>query len=137
MPTREDMNGALRRFVVPLLRQRGFTGSFPHLCRVVNNRIDLLTFQFDKWGGGFVVEVATSGVDGVTQPWGDKIPPGRVKAHDIHPKQRLRLGNSGPGEDQWFRYDTGKTAEAVAQEVVALLTQAEAWWERTDVSHAG
>jgi hypothetical protein len=137
MPTREEMNSALQRLVVPVLRKRGFTGSLPHLRRVANDRIDLLTFQFDKWGGGFVVEVAKSDADGVTMSWGETIPPARIKAHDVHPKMRLRLGAAGPGEDHWFRYDTGDTVEAVAQEVVARLAQAEAWWGRTDVSDAG
>jgi len=131
------MNGALQRHLMPVLRKRGFTGSLPHLRRVANDRIDLVSFQFDKWGGGFVVEVAKSDAEGVTMPWGEKIAPARLKAHDLHPKQRLRLGSSGPGEDHWFRYDTGVTVEAVVQEVVALLPQAEAWWGRTDAGDAG
>ena len=131
------MIGALRKILVPVLRQRGFTGSFPHLRRIEKDRIDLVTFQFDKWGGGFVVEVAKCAADGFTTPWGEKIAPGEVKAHDLHPNARLRLGAKGPEADHWFRYDAGATAEGVAQEVVSCLEEAETWWNRANGGEAG
>ena len=137
MPTREDMIDALRKILVPVLRQRGFTGSFPHLRRIARDRIDLVSVQFDKWGGGFVVEVAKSAADGFTTHWGEKIAPGKVKAHDLHPNERLRLGAKGSEDDHWFRYDTGGTVEAVAQDVVSCLEQAETWWARKDDDEAG
>jgi hypothetical protein len=130
MPTREEMNDALRKTLVPVLRQRGFTGSLPHFRRIASDRIDLLTIQFDKWGGGFVVEVAKARSDGFTTRWGEKIAPGKLKAHDLHPIQRMRLGVKGLEGDHWFRYDTGRALESVAQEVVSCMEQAEAWWAR-------
>jgi hypothetical protein len=89
-----------------------------------------MSFQFDKWGGGFVVEVANSAPDGFTTAWGEKIGPGKVTAHDIHPRGRLRLGTRGRQDDHWFRYDKGGTVEAVAQEVVGCWDEAETWWVR-------
>lgn len=56
---RDKMIAALQELVIPVLRQGGFVGRFPHFRRVRSECMDLLTFQFDKWGGGFVVEVGT------------------------------------------------------------------------------
>jgi hypothetical protein len=77
-----------------------------------------------------VVEVAAFGAGGLTTHWGAKIAPGRARARDLHPSERLRLGATGPNDDHRFRYDAGVSVEAVAQEVVASLEQAEAWWAR-------
>ena len=119
---------ALNSIVVPVLRHRGFTGSFPHFRRFGTKQIDLITIQFDKWGGGFVVEISKCGTDGITMPWGKRISPKKVTAHDMHPKDRYRLGCEGPGTDDWYRYDKGNTLEAVAHEVVEQLDKAEKWW---------
>lgn len=128
MPPRKEMIVALNSIVVPVLRHRGFTGSFPHFRRLGTKQIDLITFQFDKWGGGFVVEISKCGTGGVTMPWGKRISPKKVTAHDLHPKDRIRLGCEGPSTEDWYRYDTGNTLEAVAQEVVQQLDNTEKWW---------
>ena len=128
MSPRKEMIVALNSIVVPVLRHRGFTGSFPHFRRFGTKQIDLITIQFDKWGGGFVVEISKCGTDGITMPWGKRISPKKVTAHDMHPKDRYRLGCEGPGTDDWYRYDKGNTLEAVAHEVVEQLDKAEKWW---------
>lgn len=128
MPTRKEMIVALKSFVVPDLRRRGFTGSFPHFRRLGDKKIDLITFQFDKWGGGFVVEISKCGADGVTMPWGENIPPRKVTAHDMNPRDRFRLGCGGPYTDDWYRYDSDNAPESLAQEVAQQLDQAEKWW---------
>ena len=126
-PSRDDMNAALRRHLVPALRARGFRGSLPHFRRVLANRIDLLTVQFDKWGGGFIVEISHCGPQGVTTHWGKQIPPAKVTAHDLN--HRHRLGAPAAGEDgRWFRYDDGTTAEAAALAATAMLNEADQWW---------
>ena len=128
MTTREEMTVVLNSIVVPALRQRGFAGSFPHLRRPGANQIDLITFQFDKRGGGFIVEISRCGPEGVTMPWGEKIPPKKVTAHDLNPRDRLRLGCEGPSTEHWYRYDRGNTLESVAQKVVQQIDKAEKWW---------
>ena len=111
-----------------MLRQRGFTGSFPHFRRMGRDHVELLTFQFDRSGGGFVLEVAKCPSGGFTTYWGKTIRPQKVTAQDLHPNNRLRLGASGPGKDNWFRYDDGSSVGDVAQQLVPHLEQAEAWW---------
>jgi len=128
MPTREEMIAVLKSMVVPDLRQRGFTGSLPHLRRLGPNQIDLLTFQFDKWGGGFIVEISKCSPGGVTMPWGEKIPPKKVTAHDLPPRDRFRLGCEGPSTEDWYRYDRGDALDSVAKKVLQQIDQAEKWW---------
>ena len=126
---RESMNAALRDRFVPSLRKRGFKGSLPHFRRVGEDRIDLLTVQFDKYGGGFVIEISRCPPEGVTTAWGKKIPAAKVTAHDLHPYARHRLGSPAPGEEgRWFRFDKGASAETVANAAASMLTEADDWW---------
>jgi len=129
MSSQDEMLAALKAHLLPVLRDHGFKGSLPHLRRARENRIDLLTIQFDKWGGGFVIEIARCGSEGITTHWGKEIPPGKVTAHDVHPDQRHRLGSPKPGVDgRWFRYDSGASCESVAKQVVSMLPEADTWW---------
>jgi hypothetical protein len=132
---RDRMIEVLKEKVLPVLRSRGFKGTFPHFRRPTPNGIHLLTFQFDKWGGGFVVEVAACPATGMTTPWGEHVPPGKVRAWDIN--QRLRLGAVGKDSDNWFRYDKrglfgrGDPYARAAEELLPMLdSQAEEWWAR-------
>jgi hypothetical protein len=120
---RSEMEAALKRIVVPELRRAGFTGSFPHFRRV-RQAVDLLTFQFDRHGGGFVIEVATGEPGGFTTHWGKHIPANKLTAWDLHPDQRKRLKQaSGGGTDSWFRYDASHPAESVATDALNHVRQ--------------
>lgn len=131
---RRRMVAALRKRVVPALKARGFKGSFPHLRRVAESKIDLLTFQFDKWGGGFIVEIAACPPEGVTMYGGEHVAPGKVNAW--HMSRRLRLGAPDEKSDgRWFRFRKGwddAAYEALACEVLPYLdSQAEPWWRES------
>ena len=129
MASRDEMNKALRSRLLPALRLRGFRGSLPHFRRVGPEAIDLLTVQFDRHGGGFIVEIARCELHGTTTHWGKHIPPSEVSAHNLHPDRRHRLGSPGPGQDgHWFRFDDGSRAESVAEDLVARLAEADSWW---------
>lgn len=125
---RDKMISALKNIVVPELRAKGFKGSFPHFRRISEDKIDLMTFQFDRYGGGFVVEAAVCSPEGVTFSWGEKVPPNKVTAHDVNDRLRLNEKNG-----QWFRYDVEKESEniyeEVAKEVLKHLIEAEEYWE--------
>ena len=126
------MVAALKDVVVPKLRSEGFSGSFPHFRRSKEGMIDVLTFQFSRWGGSFVVEVASCPADGVTLSWGEHVPPNKVKAHHIG--YRLRLGAKPPAKvDHSFDYESATYGERiyrmVAEEVLEYLPQAERYWE--------
>jgi hypothetical protein len=133
---RDKMIATLKQHVVPVLKARGFKGSFPHFRRLTDTGIHLLTFQFDKWGGGFIVEIASCSVEGVTMFWGEYIPPTKVTAH--HVSSRLRLGAADGQSDHWFRYDQrgllsfSDPYERAACEVLPYLdSQAERFWSET------
>ena len=123
------MRQSLQRRVVPALRQRGFTGSLPHFRRITPLKTDLMTFQFDRYGGGFVIEVAEAPPGSLTKSWGKVIAPSRLCALNINPPARRRLRpGSGHAIASWFRYDDGTSIEAVADAVLRHLPQVDAWF---------
>lgn len=122
------MNSAIKKIVVPYLREHGFKGSFPHFRRKNDDNIDLITFQFNRYGGSFVVELAVCGIDGVTMSWGEEIPPNKVTAHDVN--KRYRLGGE-KSDDHWFDYENAKVEEdfeLVALKVKSLLHVSDRQW---------
>ncbi|WP_010252792.1 DUF4304 domain-containing protein [Acetivibrio cellulolyticus] len=130
MSERKEMIKYLKDEVVPVLRNKGFKGTFPHFRRPTETHIDLMTFQFDKWGGGFVIELAVCPLTGVTLYWGKQIAPSKVTAHDVN--KRYRLGSSNLNSDYWFRYDEGvlfgNKFLKVTKSVIDKLELAEQWF---------
>ncbi len=118
---RELMDVALKASVVPMLRESGFTGSYPHFRRTHVTHVDLLTFQFDINGGGFLVEIARCGIGGITTHRGKHIPASQVRNWDTYPHDRFRIKpGDGSGTDSWFRFENGRYDD-VAHEVLAKL----------------
>ena len=129
---------SLKTNAVPKLRDLGFQGSYPHFRRPLATRTDLITFQFDKYGGGFVVEISKAPPGDFTTSWGEIIPIKKLTASYLPPDERLRLGSKGVNSDYWFRYDRSPlfrkkpTFEELAKEVCDLIeVQAEPWWNDT------
>ena len=135
--SRDQMITALREVIFPVLRAMSFSGSFPHFRRIRDTQIDLLTFQFSRYGGSFVVEVARCEPDGFTTLWGKHIPPKKVRAHDIN--NRLRLGSNPPEhQDHWFYFEPARPGiytDAALQLLPLLHSQAEQYWRRLQVSN--
>ena len=123
------MDSALKKQVLPVLRSMGFKGSYPHLRRMKSDGVDLISFQFDKWGGGFVIEIARGSSEGLKTHWGLHLSAGKLRAWDVHPDHRRRIqAREGSGTDAWFRFDEGPVTQ-VAQQVLDSLPEAEAWWQ--------
>ena len=93
------MIASLKKVFLPAIRQRGFKGSLPHFRRPMTEQIDLLTIQFDKWGGGFVIEISKCAVDGLTTS-GDSTSARIVSEHGMC----IRFIDHG-----WGRSELGKT----------------------------
>lgn len=127
---RKRMAAALKKIVVQKLRDEGFKGSFPHFRRFNENNIDLITFQFNRWGGSFVVELASCPKEGTTMSWGEKIPPNKVTAHDMN--ERYRLGANSLDEDgKWFDYEHADAEDDylnVAATVAEMLNTSDPSW---------
>jgi uncharacterized protein DUF4304 len=136
------MERALREEVRDELRPLGFRGSFPHLRRLKESHIELVSIQFHSAGGSFVIEVAACPPAGITTSWGKRVPPTEVTARDIAPR-RPRLGSpTFPIGDHWFEfgprnYEPGHDrmlSEAhfatIAHEAIPLvMSQAVPFWE--------
>ena len=58
MSNKEIMRAALNTHVISRLRERGFTGQYPHFRRESGVTVDLISFQTNSWGGSFTVEVS-------------------------------------------------------------------------------
>jgi hypothetical protein len=124
------MDLALKASVVPVLRENGFTGSYPHFRRTHATHVDLLTFQFDVNGGGFLMEISRCSIGGITTKLGKHIPASEVRIWDIHSDERFRIKpGDGSGTDSWFRYDNGEYNTA-AREVLAKLPAAQDYWSK-------
>lgn len=123
------MRRALLGQVVPVLRKRGFLGEYPHFRRLGEEQVDLLTFQADKWGGGFLVEIAKCPRMNIHDWSGHRVAVQRVTAH--HMRERQRLPGSPRGA-HWYRYDRGKSLarfERIAQLLLRDLERiAGPWW---------
>ena len=104
---RNSMNSAIQKYVLPVLRDKGFKGSFPHFRRILKEEIHLITFQFDKNGGAFVIELAKTDNQPLQTAWETLIEPSKITAHDL--TDRIRLHPNGilknSSTDEWFRYD--------------------------------
>lgn len=130
MADRKMMDEALKIMVIPALRKQGFKGSLPHFRRRNDQNIDLITFQFNNWGGSFVVELASCPTEGTTMPWGESIPPNKVTAHHMY--ERFRLGSNALGEDgTWFSFEKADSEEdyaRVAKDVLDQLKTSDTTW---------
>lgn len=124
--SRDAMIAELKRAAVPVLRELGFSGSFPHFRRMGPERVDVLTFQFSSWGGSFIVEIGACPPQGF-ESCSKLIPPQKVKV--MHLYRRMRLGARDEHSDHWFNFKKGDYAQ-VANAIVPLIRdQGEAWWK--------
>lgn len=127
MTDRQEMIEELKRVVQPHLRAEKFVGAFPHFRRLGEDAIDLVTFQFDRNGGGFLIEIARCPRDGLLSAFGTHLPPNKTRAWDVHPNFRKRIQQRpGPGTDAWFRFDA-TAAPKIAAEVLSRLSQRDLW----------
>jgi hypothetical protein len=121
MKTREEMDAALKQVVVPGLRELGYAGSMPHFRRITEC-VDLLTIQFDRYGGGFVIEAGRASKEGITTPSGKFISAAKLKAWDLPADQRPRLVPDGKRPGFWFRFDAGLDCVSVARQALKVIT---------------
>jgi hypothetical protein len=118
---RKQIDKELKTKVVPILRQKGFTGTYPHFRRITEKKIDVLAFQFSQWGPQFYVEIAVASSKGVTLLDGKHFPPDIIKHN--HCGQRARIG------DNPFDFEN-EQFDLVVDKVITSLTEGEEWWIR-------
>ena len=118
------MDAVLKAEIVPLLKSKGFKGSYPHFRRISSDQIDVIGFQFSQWGPQFYLEVAVAPLDGVTLNDGKHFPPETLKHYHCWPRRRI-------GEDP-FDFENGNFGET-AQKVVDAISEGEDWWQSTNL----
>jgi hypothetical protein len=139
---RDEMIKNLNEIVVPALRQLDFKGSFPHFRRQTTDRINLLTFQFDRHGGGFVIEIANCKSTEYKTALDRPIPPNKLTAHDFYIRKRIQSNMKTPDSstNDWFRYDKkklfglGDIYKKVCKEVLSKLDIADDYWKNGELN---
>ena len=137
-----EMIKNLNEIVVPALRQLNFKGSFPHFRRLTADRINLLTFQFDRHGGGFVIEIANCKPNGFMTSWGKEIKPNKLTSHDLDIRKRIQtnMTTDSSSTDGWFRYNkkhfTGpeNIYKKVCKDVLSKLDIADDYWKNGEIN---
>jgi len=128
---RKKLDTALKKILIPFLREKGFKGSVPHFRRFQNDRINLLTFQHSLYDTKFVIEIANCPIEGTRMHWGEEIQPNKCTAH--HMTDRLRLGSIKNKRDYWFDFGlvliVGDVYSKTANEIISLWNEAENWWK--------
>ncbi|MBL0739185.1 DUF4304 domain-containing protein [Flavobacterium sp. GN10] len=104
---RNLMISSLNKLFVPELRKLNFKGSFPHFRRIENDVTNLITFQFDRDGGGFVIELANHKGKEYVSSWGKITELKKLTAHHLNQRKRIypNSENEDNGKKSWFRYD--------------------------------
>lgn len=132
---KDKMIKSLNEIFIPELRNRNFKGSFPHFRKTENGKTNLLTFQFDRYGGGFIIELANWKEPEFKTYWGKLIPLNKLNAHDLF--ERRIYPNSASeenGTESWFRFDGKKDLnienrfELIAKSLINRIPKMEEYW---------
>lgn len=107
------MNSALKLVTIPRLRKLGFKGSFPHFRRLRLDHVDLVVFQFNKYGGSFVIEVASLTQEQVNAHWNKSLTLQNATVYDASKSHRL---GAAQGADHWTVF--GKHNHESGHEIV-------------------
>jgi hypothetical protein len=101
MTNNEKMKSYLRKNVIPLLSEKGFTGKYPHFRRVREDCIELISFLTNKWGGSFTVEVSAVFPNGLNKNYTEWEGLAEDKLTVWSTNERYRLKGMYDG---WFYY---------------------------------
>lgn len=149
-PHRRAMDDALKVKLLPVLRAAGFTGSYPKLRRIVDQRLDLLDIQHSTSGGRFYVNLGQAPAEGFLksdEAWLSSIPPEKLETGHCYadrtrmnpksswwnPKSSWEYGPRFSYPDpvpvrpaSWYEDIAGKVADR-------FVDVGEAWFARPDM----
>ena len=133
---RREIDVVLKTMCVPLLRELGFKGSFPHFHRSVGAHVDLLTFQFRLDGSSFIVEISYADAARKNVYFRPETSVAKLRASATTKRHRLGKQTESGGDGRWFGLDHGlMTAQASHFKKLALqvndlvVREATQWWE--------
>ena len=131
MTNRQIMLKALNKNVILSLLEQGFTGKYPHYKREKDDCIELISFDTNKWGGSFNIEVSAIFLNSeFTNCLSDTI------AEDVwDTSHRYRLDGMPDG---WFYYNDDnfnlEIAEQICDEINKQFKKAFIWLEEFEMS---
>jgi len=128
------MRKALKRHWLPELARLGFTGKASRFQRLEPDAQDLLSLQYWKFGGEFILEFARRKRGPFSTPWGAVVPEEKLDVAYLNPLDRARLQQVGPHAGEHFRgfafHDFGDDEskyEALAMQLVCLMPAVDDW----------
>jgi hypothetical protein len=134
------MRGSFKSILIPALARRGFRGKRSTFRRSGPDYLDLLTIQYWKYGGSFILEFGRTSRGDFQTSLGPVIPEDKMDVVHLLPTSRARLEERDSIPDDIFhgfkfegfgsepaRYD------ALATRVANLLPQVDAWLIRRNV----
>jgi len=128
------MRGSFKSILIPALARRGFRGNRSTFRRFGPDYLDLLTIQYWKYGGSFVLEFGRTVRGDFQTSGGPIIPEEKMDVAYLVPTARARLEERDPLPDDsfhGFKFDgfgsDPNPYDALAKRVTALLPQIDAW----------
>ncbi|WP_136419982.1 DUF4304 domain-containing protein [Herbaspirillum sp. ST 5-3] len=123
----------LKKHVIPRLEELGFSGKGLYFQRK-REVLDLLDFQYWKYGGEFLLEFASCELGDLKTSWGEIVPENKITVAHISPLKRARLQQQGPTRGKNFGgfafegfADDQERYESLARQVAMLLPQVDLW----------
>lgn len=110
----------LKSLTVPTIKSLGFFGTFPHFRRNKNDRYEFLSFQFNRYGGSFIIEVGFVAPDKLLE-WAKALPFQKLNYGNTRAENRLRIQPDNESGDFWFKYNDF-TKEEQFKELAELVT---------------
>ena len=128
------MRGSFKSILIPALASRGFRGKRSTFRRFGPDYLDLLTIQYWKYGGSFILEFGRTARGDFQTNWGPIVPEDEMDVAHLPTTKRARLDERDPASDDIFRgfkYEGFGTDpnryDALATRVANLLPQVDAW----------
>jgi hypothetical protein len=125
---------AFKRHMLPGLASIGFVGRMPNFQRLFPDSQDLLTIQYHKYGGSFILEFGRRQRGSLQTSWGPLVAEEKVEVIYLPTNQRARLQEVESQASDLFagfsfqHFDEDEQAyEALAIRVLGLLPQVDAW----------
>jgi Domain of unknown function (DUF4304) len=133
---RRAIDASLKANTIPLLREHGFKGSFPHFYRETDGHVDLLMFQFRLDGSSLVVEISYADPDRKNIYFRPDTPTAKLQVSAATKRYRLGSAHKREVDGEWLSLDCGPlTSQAHHFQKLALkinglvLDEAEQWWD--------
>ena len=127
------MRKAFRKHLVHALAATGFVGKSIHFMRLRDDAQDLLSIQYWKYSGSFILEFGRRGRGPLQTAWGPVIPEESLDVAYLPVGDRARLQERDAPPDTFagfsfagFGEDLAKN-ERLALRVASYLPQVEAW----------